>query len=500
MAKTKIIAITGLTPNPILFTPDDGRKPRVLTEKQLGQHIHHFSELTVTAKRKHLNRWLEKKCKVLLSVDISSNLPNAPWKVGGHVPIPADIDAGARAVLSVTELFKSPSAGVRLLADTLCGLHMTALRETEPTFCPAVSIKSSSPEIEGILRVWAQAVVPRKKWIRKRWRVKRSAVLDYRRQGLLSPRLRDYSILTVKTKCGKIRQPFPYRDTLMLVIGAEAKQIRELGPYSQDAAIILLNSSVAGMDPTVFPALDTAAYDPGIFQTIAAESPRIASLLRYWWGYWDDEDSWAAQIVQDARTSFEPPNSRYVSVQLDPRELREAIRYRVFLSFLDMLEAEGFLTTDELTPCRQRAKEVFDPAPPEPVVIRRVEDPEVFIGLMREIIEEQRDLIISEGDRFTAKNRPLAARRAINGKTYYIFLEDGWAKVFARTARGHKDLDCSFFQRETWVQDYQKMLCENERELIKHTGSAHRYRYDLYGTGKRDGTYVLAVPVQLVEE
>lgn len=224
--------------------------------------------------------------------------------------------------------------------------------------------------------------------------------------------------------------------------------------------------------------------------------------LRYWWEYWDDEDVWAAQIVQEARRSFGAPDSRYISVELEPKGLRDAIRYRVFLSFLDMLEAEELMTPDELIAYRQGAKEVFYPAPPEPTVIRRVEDPAVFIELMGEIIATHPARIASEEDHFTKTDKLLAARRSISGKTYFIFPEAGWAKIFSQTARSHKDLDCSFFHKDGWAREYQKRLCEgkSENELIKHTGSAYRYRYDLYGTGKRDDTYVLAIPAQLIEE
>ena len=45
-----------------------------------------------------------------------------------------------------------------------------------------------------------------------------------------------------------------------------------------------------------------------------------------------------------------------------------------------------------------------------------------------------------------------------------------------------------------------RMVGEAEAEAIKAPSAGYRYRYDLYGTGERDSTYVVAVPAKLLTE
>ena len=228
-----------------------------------------------------------------------------------------------------------------------------------------------------------------------------------------------------------------------------------------------------------------------------AEGYHAASLLGWWWERFDDEDAWARQVTQTARASFGKPDSRYIRAEIDPKLLRDAIRYQVFLSFLDELETAGFMTREELTPYRQTVKDVFDPAPPEPVQLRHAEDPDVFVEIMKAMVKNPPAAIVAENERFVKKDKPLAAWRTISGERYLVFLEEAWAKVYSKAVRTKKEIDCSFLQRERWERDLQKLLCE--QGLIKEASSGYRYRYNLLEDGTRDKTYVVAVPAHLLE-
>ena len=59
-------------------------------------------------------------------------------------------------------------------------------------------------------------------------------------------------------------------------------------------------------------------------------------------------------------------------------------------------------------------------------------------------------------------------------------------------------MDTAFFQRDQWERELQKILAE--AEAIKVPSAGYRYRYALYGAGKRDSTYVVAVPAKLLTE
>lgn len=259
--------------------------------------------------------------------------------------------------------------------------------------------------------------------------------------------------------------------------------------------MLLLNSGIGDLTPTKLSSADIAAYDPDIVSQLKDKRKYVAALLDWWWTPYEDEDTWARGIVQEARASFGKPDSRYIRVELDPRKLRDAIRYRVLLSFLDELEAAQILTAEELEPYRTGAKEVFDPAPKEDKPPRRAEDPEVFTEIMRELV--QCASIVPEGERYVKSSKALGAWRTINNKSYLVMLEEVWAREYKKEAKKRKDMDVSFFQREHWERDIQKHLVEHD--MIKPASSGYRYRYDLMETGNRDTTYVVAVPTELLE-
>lgn len=444
--------------------------------------------------RKQARKQHIKGAKVIKEIWIPAHIPNITKKAFRKYP------PSAQAALLLFSIFDGNRAGCLLTADILCGQHATALRKAEPEFYPVISIQCGSPNMIHFVSSHIKNLFPPiSKHICHKGKLKRKHILDYRTKvGEFPHHIQDYSLGVVKIKHQKkFTFPVSYTDCSIAIIGADNAQIREATPYIENAAIILLNSASGDLAPTKLSTSDIAAYDPAIVEHLNAERHHIASLLRWWWNLFDDEDAWARQIVQTARASFGKPDSRYIRVELDPKKLRDAIRYQVLLSFFDEVEKARFMTSEELAPYRQTAKEVFDPAPPEPVRLRHAEDPDVFLEIMKAMVKNPPAAIVAENERFVKKDKPLAAWRTIGGERYLVFLEDTWTRAYAKLVKAHKDIESSYLQHERWERDFQKLLCE--QSLIKAASSGYRYRYDLMGDGTRDNTYVVAIPAHLLE-
>lgn len=153
------------------------------------------------------------------------------------------------------------------------------------------------------------------------------------------------------------------------------------------------------------------------------------------------------------------------------------------------------LSQQELEHYRQAVKEVYDPAPAPVRQVRRVEDPEVFLELMRALVKE--NPIAPPDTPFSKSSGCLGAWCEISGVQYLVMLEKDFAKAYRKKARQVGDLDCSLFERAQWERELQRILVE--AEVIKAASSGYRYRYDLFKNGSRDTTYVLAVPAELLE-
>lgn len=494
--KTQIIEV--ITNKQQFFVVENESVVR-LTEKKLEKYIPNFSDMTLEAREKHFKKWLKNDAYCICCVECGPQLPNARRKVriDGHrrVCTEDDLRQAAQAFLAVSELFDPQGTGYRLIADILCGQHAMALRTAEPSFHAMSAISSSNLEVESLLCSIVRAVTTIREWEGKNWSVKRDAVLDSRTEQYLPLHIQDHTRLKVKCKETKLTLPMPYTDTSALVIGASSPQIHELTPYIEDASVIFLNCARTELTPT---RLNISGYDPQIAAQLRGETSRIAALLRWWWsGALEDEDIWARQVVQKARLSFGKPDSRYIQATLDPKLLRDAIRYQVLLSFLVELEKAKLMFNEELEICRQGAKDVFDPEPEQDVKLRHVEESDVFLELMRNLVKERDSAIVPEDRRFVKADKPMAAWRVIGGERFLVFPEDTWAVEYKRTARKEKGLDCSFFQRDRWTQDLQKILAREG--VIKAPSSGYRYRYDLMANGTRDSTYVVVIPAQLLE-
>ena len=471
-----------------------------LDEAYLARASPGFRNLNERAREKVRNEYLG-KCTTIEKASVPRYLVNTrrslPGK-DGHRRAAAfeDFRAGALALLPVCELFSNAEAGCDLLAAVLAGMRCESLREAETGFRAVVEIRSTAPEIEETLTTLAGAAVTRKKW--KNGRIKRLAVLDWRtRPGGLPHRIQDFSRLKIKVKKHPtLRIPVPYIDTVALVMGADSAQLREAAPYLENAAVLLLNCGSNDWGGRRLRTSELAEYDPAVVKGLEEDRYSVAALLCAWWAAEEDEVTWARQIVAEAKASFGKPDSRYVAVQFDPKLLNMAIRHRVLCSFLDWLEAEGLLAGENLECYRAIIKGVYAPELVEEKPPQHAEDPQVFLGIMRNLAASEQ--IAGPDEPFRKGDKLLGAWRIISGERFLVMPEDRWKKAYSRAARAAKDVDTAFFQRDQWERELQKILAE--AEAIKVPSAGYRYRYDLYGAGKRDSTYVVAVPAKLLTE
>ena len=481
-----------------VYEPKTGYVP--LDETYLARVSHGFRNLNERAREKARNEYLG-KCTTIKKASVPRYLANTrrslPGK-DGHKRVATfeDFRAGALALLPVCELFSNVEAGCDLLATVLAGMRCEALREAEPGFRAVVEISSTTSEIENALTALVMAAVTRKHW--KKGRIKRLAVLDYRtRPGSLPCHIQDFTRVKIRVKeHPALRVPVPYIDTVALVIGADSAQLREAAPYLENAAVLLLNCGSNDWGGRRLRASELAEYDPAMVKRMEEERYSVAALLCAWWAAGEDEVTWARQIVAEAKASFGKPDSRYISIQLDPKLLNRAIRHRVLCSFLDWLEVEGLLAAEELGRYRSAVKGVYDPETVEEKPPQYAEDPPVFLRVMRDLAASEKIAGLEEP--FRKGDKLLGAWRTISGERFLVMPETRWKKAYSKAARAVDGVDTSFFQQKDWERALQKILAE--AGAIKVPSNGYRYRYDLYGTGERDSTYVVAIPAGLLTE
>lgn len=473
---------------------------RELDEALLRRQIPHFNSLNEAARAKAFKRFL-RSCTVLDCGALPHHLPNYhhPRDKCGHklALSMADFRTGALALLSVGELFQDHSVGFSLVADLLGGMWCTKLRALEPCYQPVTSFHSTAPQIEEALTALVRAVVTRKRWKYKRIKIRRTAILDYRVKSWTLPHhIQDFSRVKIHVPrggCPSLKIPCPYQDTAALVIGASSQQLQEAAPYLQNAAVLLLNSAgCAELKGRQIRSSAIAAYDSSILETIVQERGRISLILDWWRSL--SRSRHAKQIIHAAKESFGPPDSRYVAVTLDPKKLNQAIRHQLLLAFLDQMEDYDLLTSEELAAYRSAIKDIYDPEPLPEQPIRHADDADVFLEAMRVLAAQSS--IAGLDQPFRKADKYLGAWREISGERYLVMPEDGWAKAYRKWVREDRAIDSTLFQRDGWEKSLQKLLVE--RELIKAPSAGSRYRYDLYGLGKRDNTYVVAVPAALL--
>ena len=289
---------------------------------------------------------------------------------------------------------------------------------------------------------------------------------------------------------------------MALLIGAKSNQVREAEPYIQNAAAILLNCGRGDQSPLRLTAKNLEAYDPELLDRVDQDAPYIAAILSWWWARYTvkEEAAWAQEIISRARKAFPFADKRFVRLEVDPKELRLQLLYQVLGDLIDQLELHGLLPAEQADCFRKEATGVFSPVSsvPDPVAPpRQANDPEVFLEVMRKLVTDHSDSIVSVGEPYVNSKKFFGAWRIIRKVQYLVMEEDTWAKWFTKEIKRMDGVvPCDLTegpQRSRFLSPLGK------QGITKMKGSDPRYRYDLFEVGKRDETYTVAIPADLLQ-
>ena len=481
-------------------------KPVLMDEKYLRRGCPHIVCYTQAHKRKELEKALDKMD--VRVIDIPSFLPNAKRKIHPpqsmkREPTQADLSKGVCGLFEIAEIWENPFPGFWLISSMLTAMRCDSLRRAGPdTLFYVTEIKGASQELADLLTQLVYAAVHKKRWKKREqkgeWRAsittRRNAVLDYRAQDSNFPlNIREFAEVTVKLKKREhIRLTAFYEDTICAVIGANSGQLREVLPLMGNAYAYLINCPKPdNLNASVLKVSDMDIVLTAKIQAVKKSAPYIAALLRWWWNPRGNEDIWADELLRKAKGRLAKPNEDYVSISPNPVKLRHAVQYEILLNFVETVVAGGFLPREEAEQYCGKIQEAFYPEPVVTELRKRMEDPDVFLDLMRSIVQEKSTFIVAQEERFVKTEKKFGAIRTIGKRLYLVMPEKEWANAYKKAAK-NAGFETSFAQSDGWERNLQAILAD--ADLIKHTGTNPRYRYNLYGDGKKDTTYVVAVP------
>ena len=481
--------------------------PVLMDEKYLRRDYPEIGRYTDAHKREVLDETLDKM--EVRRIKIPSFLPNAKRKIclpwgNQREPGKEDFTKGVCGLFEIAEIWENPFPGFWLISSTLTAMRCDSLRCAGPdTLFYVTEIKGASQELADLLTQLVYAAVPKKRWKKEekkgKWRAsittRRNAVLDYRAQDSSFPfNSREFAEVTVKLKKREhIRLTAFYEDTVCAVIGANSGQLREVLPLMGNAYAYLINCPKPdSLNASVLKVSEMDIVLTAKIQAVKKSAPYIAALLRWWWNLErSDAERWAAEILRKAKEHLSKPNGDYVSISPNPAKLRHAVQYEVTLDFLENAVKRKFLSLEEAEKYRNALKNAFYPEPVVTELRKRMEDPDVFPYLMRSIVQEKSTFIVAQEERFVKTEKKFGALRRIGKSLYLVMPEEQWANAYKKAAK-NAGLETSFAQSDGWERRLQAILVN--AGLIKYTSGNPRYRYDLYGNGKKDNTYVVAVP------
>ena len=474
-----------------------------LDESFFRKKITYFSQLHEAARDKQVKRLIEEG-NVIAKVKLPFDLPPAQRRIQRPEGYRerynnTDLQTGALVSLRVLDLFESVETGAILLANLLGGLRATALQKQEPDFRAAVALDTPSSEAEKLLIDLLQTTSNKTRWRSKHYTARRKLVLDYGKASFgFSRHIQDFSSVCFPIKGhAKLKVPMSYRDAVATVVRAGRSHLLEAEPYLCQGCAVLINcSSVEWCRSKLRPAA-LSHYDPLVYQFIQDHRAQLSLMLACWWCSVDD--NWAPSIIDQARASFGKPDSRFVSMTPDPKLYHRAILHQILLSYLDFLQKQLRLPSEMLEPYAAMVRGVFAPEipdEPEAAPLRSLEDPEVFLEVMKALSGSNPDRIAALDQSFSRQHKHLGAWRDISGERYLIMLEDTWAKELAKAARNTEGVDCSILRHDNWTGELQRLMAN--AGVIKKPSAGYRYRYDLLEDGTRDRTYVVAVPQRLL--
>lgn len=483
--------------------------PVLMDEKYLRRNHPYIGCYTDAHKRKALKKTLEKMD--VRKIKIPSFQPNAKRKLclpneGKREPGKEDFTKGVCGLFEIAEIWENPFSGFWLISSMLTAMHCASLRRAGPeTLFYVTEIKDAPQELIDLISNLIRAVVTKKRWKRcmkrkgKKARrihvkVRRKPVLDFRAtHSAFSLTAWNFAEVTVKAKKRKVIHLLAsYEDTISAVVGADKKQLRETLPLMEQSYVLLIKCQKPdGVNPSVFKVSDMERVFHDKIEAVKRSAPYIAALLRWWWEIRSNEDIWAAELLRKAKGHLAKPNEDYVSISPNPVKLRHAVQYEILLSFVETAIEGGFLPREEAEQYCVKIQEAFYPEPVVTEPRKRMEDTDVFLNLMRSIVQEKSTLIVAEEERFVKSEKRFGALRKIGNNLYLVMPEEEWANAYKKAAK-NAGLETSFSQSDGWERNLQKILAD--AGLIKYTSGNPRYRYDLYAKGSKDKTYVVALP------
>ena len=225
---------------PVVLTKEHGRYVPVPDSKWKTE-IHNYSYLTDEAKTKFQRRKL-KDAEIICKAHAHPFLPNARKKLVVkrlvRDPQRQDYRLGIMTLLCLAALFPDRAIGYMLIATILCGLQAHALRCVDRSFRAAMAI-TCPEQLHPLFISLIHSIIPRNKWTGKHCVIKRDAVLDF---AQYSANIQNFSRVKVKhKKIHSVDLPFPYVDTVALVVQANGSQWNAVSTYLQNAAVVFLN-------------------------------------------------------------------------------------------------------------------------------------------------------------------------------------------------------------------------------------------------------------------
>ena len=494
----KIIRVLTDPGQPIFLTEEDGRYIP-LPDDFWRRKIPNYRYFTENGRQKQQKKLL--KTADVKTVCAEADQPPAWRKIhnddGKHPPTATDCRQGVEALMSLLDVFPTPEAGAMLLATLLMGLRAADLKQCEPSLRPCVAFRGP-PQLERAIKRLFKHILPRKRWDSKHYSIKRKQVVD------LNGDIRLVDLSRAKIQADKLKSiwfPLLPQNTVLLVLHGRDGVWGRLSDDLSQTGIVFVNSGLSanGWGAASVPTYTVSAWDDDLLEKIVAKAPQAAWLLGWWWG--TSSDDWAQDVVRRAHDQLGRPSGRFRTFSYEPKALCKAVAYQVLLDFVALVSDRQWLPSDKADACRQRLRDIFDPAPlPPPTAPRRAEDADVYLEKLSGLVANHPDLIVSPEQPYVRPQRGkvAAAWRQIGGEEYLVMEESVWAVWYAKAVKADHTIGATLLQKPRWELELQKTL--GKAGVIKLPTSGYRYRYDLLANGTRDVTYVVATPARLLQE
>lgn len=179
-------------------------------------------------------------------------------------------------------------------------------------------------------------------------------------------------------------------------------------------------------------------------------------------------------------------------LKTDSDKLREAVFTTVRKVFLRFLVDREFIAPEEAAAFHDS---LLNPKQAEaPSLVRNIEDPAVFLEVVRWMISDNPDRIVQLDQPYGEVKKPLGAWRIYNKVECFMMLEATFVKEFPKAAKALGNVDLTMFSHD-WLHDYQDFLIA--ASLIRVTPGVRYLRFDLCENKARDKTHVIAIPRDL---